>query len=120
MIRNAYKNKYFSVKGRKRERFKYSFDYYVFMHKKEVSKDWKLCPRADSRMEWICRHGVGHGLGVHGCHASDKGDGSACCSDPNFPGKHVKVGDTLTDEYGNEYLITRKDFDGFHWKGVKK
>ena len=30
------------------------------------------------RREWICEHGVGHGLHIHGC------DG--CCSRDDFPG----------------------------------
>ena len=48
---------------------------------KRVVKDkslwkWPIYPKRDGKLEYSCRHGIGHG-GVHGC------DG--CCSDPNFP-----------------------------------
>ena len=41
--------------------------------------DWKPCPRADGRMEYLCEHGIGHGGHIHGC------DG--CCSRKDYPGK---------------------------------
>ena len=47
------------------------------MENKTQTKNWHwpICNRHDGKIEWACRHGIGHGE-VHGC------DG--CCSDPNF------------------------------------
>ena len=42
--------------------------------------DWKKWYRLDGRIEYICKHGVGHGDHVHGC------DG--CCSRDDFPLKN--------------------------------
>lgn len=44
---------------------------------------WRKSIREDGRVEFICEHGIGHGLHVHGC------DG--CCGRPDFPlGRRAK------------------------------
>lgn len=47
-------------------------------------KNWKWphYRRHDSKVEWACPHGVGHG-GIHGC------DG--CCSHESFRNRTAKV-----------------------------
>ena len=53
---------------------------------------------ADGRIEYVCKHGVGHGIHVHGC------DG--CCSRKDFPLsklKELQEKDTLK-EYKTEYI----------------
>lgn len=52
---------------------------------KWATEDWKLQRRADGRLEAVCRHSVGHSLGIHGC--------DLCCQGPDFPADRLRASD---------------------------
>lgn len=43
------------------------------------TEKWLEAPRADGRMEWKCKCGIGHGNHIHSC--------CGCCQHPDYPGK---------------------------------
>jgi hypothetical protein len=52
---------------------------------KWATQGWKLQRRANGRLEAVCQHGVGHGLGIHGC--------DLCCQSPDFPANRLRAFD---------------------------
>lgn len=68
--------------------------------------EWTENPRADGRMEYQCEHGVGHGVGLHGCCHE------GCCGLDDFPLKNINTEEVYWTEDRLRGTYFLKDSDG--------